>query len=188
MCIRDSLAYGARAITAGGLMSLPKTVFPGGALVGCDAGYLNVSRIKGTHSAIKTGMLAAQAAFEAVSYTHLDVYKRQPIGRYGGALSSVRTDDLGAIPIRALLARNPHVDWAAVTDVLYGCANQAGEDNRNVAHMVSLLAGLPVEVPGATLNRLCGSGLDAVGSAARAIKSGEATLMIACLLYTSRCV
>ena len=104
---------------------------------------------------------------------------RTPIGRYGGALSSVRTDDLGAIPIRALLARNPHVDWAAVTDVLYGCANQAGEDNRNVAHMVSLLAGLPVEVPGATLNRLCGSGLDAVGSAARAIKSGEATLMIA---------
>ena len=104
---------------------------------------------------------------------------RTPIGRYGGALSSVRTDDLGAIPIHALMARNPSVDWAAVTDVLYGCANQAGEDNRNVAHMVSLLAGLPAEVPGATLNRLCGSGLDAVGSAARAIKAGEATLMIA---------
>ena len=104
---------------------------------------------------------------------------RTPIGRYGGALSSVRTDDLGAIPIQALMARNPSVDWAAVTDVLYGCANQAGEDNRNVAHMVSLLAGLPAEVPGATLNRLCGSGLDAVGSAARAIKAGEATLMIA---------
>jgi 3-oxoadipyl-CoA thiolase len=104
---------------------------------------------------------------------------RTPFGRYGGALSSVRTDDLGAIPIRALMARNPQVDWAAVTDVLYGNANQAGEDNRNVAHMSSLLAGLPLEVPGATLNRLCGSGLDAVGSAARAIKSGEAGLMIA---------
>ena len=104
---------------------------------------------------------------------------RTPFGRYGGALSSVRTDDLGAIPIRALMARNPSVDWAAVTDVLYGCANQAGEDNRNVAHMASLLAGLPVDVPGATLNRLCGSGLDAIGTAARAIKSGEAGMMIA---------
>ena len=104
---------------------------------------------------------------------------RTPFGRYGGALSSVRTDDLGAVPIQALMARNPGVDWAAVADVLYGCANQAGEDNRNVAHMVSLLAGLPIDVPGATINRLCGSGLDAVGSAARAIKSGEAGLMIA---------
>jgi acetyl-CoA acyltransferase len=104
---------------------------------------------------------------------------RTPIGRYGGALSSVRTDDLGAIPIKALMARNPNVDWAQITDVLYGCANQAGEDNRNVAHMVSLLAGLPIDVPGATINRLCGSGLDAVGTAARAIKSGEAQLMIA---------
>jgi 3-oxoadipyl-CoA thiolase len=104
---------------------------------------------------------------------------RTPFGRYGGALAGVRTDDLGAIPIKALMARNPRVDWAAVADVLYGCANQAGEDNRNVAHMSSLLAGLPIEVPGATLNRLCGSGMDAVGSAARAIKSGEAELMIA---------
>jgi acetyl-CoA acyltransferase len=104
---------------------------------------------------------------------------RTPFGRYGGALSSVRTDDLGAIPLKALMARNPGVDWAAVADVLYGCANQAGEDNRNVAHMASLLAGLPVAVPGATINRLCGSGLDAVGSAARAIKAGEAGLMIA---------
>jgi acetyl-CoA acyltransferase len=104
---------------------------------------------------------------------------RTPFGRYGGALSSVRTDDLGAVPLRALMARNPNVDWAAVTDVLYGNANQAGEDNRNVAHMSSLLAGLPIDVPGATLNRLCGSGLDAVGTAARAIKSGEAGLMIA---------
>jgi 3-oxoadipyl-CoA thiolase len=104
---------------------------------------------------------------------------RTPFGRYGGALSSVRTDDLGAIPIRALMARNGKVDWEALTDVLYGCANQAGEDNRNVAHMASLLAGLPVGVPGATINRLCGSGLDAVGSAARAIKAGEASLMIA---------
>ncbi|MCZ8255712.1 MAG: 3-oxoadipyl-CoA thiolase [Polaromonas sp.] len=104
---------------------------------------------------------------------------RTPFGRYGGALSSVRTDDLGAIPIKALMARNPNVDWQAVTDVLYGCANQAGEDNRNVAHMASLLAGLPMDVPGATINRLCGSGLDALGMAARAIKSGEATLMIA---------
>ena len=104
---------------------------------------------------------------------------RTPFGRYGGALSSVRTDDLGAIPIRALMARNPNVDWQAVTDVIYGCANQAGEDNRNVARMSALLAGLPVEVPGATLNRLCGSGLDALGTAARAIKAGEAILMIA---------
>ena len=104
---------------------------------------------------------------------------RTPFGRYGGALSSIRTDDLGAIPLKALMARNPQVDWASVTDVLYGCANQAGEDNRNVAHMASLLAGLPIEVPGATLNRLCGSGLDAVGTAARAIKSGEAGLMVA---------
>ena len=104
---------------------------------------------------------------------------RTPFGRYGGALSSVRTDDLGAIPLRALMERNPGVDWAAVTDVLYGCANQAGEDNRNVAHMASLLAGMPVDVPGATLNRLCGSGLDAVGTAARAIKAGEAGLVIA---------
>jgi acetyl-CoA acyltransferase len=104
---------------------------------------------------------------------------RTPIGRYGGALSSVRADDLGAIPLRALMARNPTVDWAQVTDVLYGCVNQAGEDNRNVARMASLLAGLPMEVPGATINRLCGSGLDALGTAARAIKSGEAELMIA---------
>jgi len=104
---------------------------------------------------------------------------RTPFGRYGGALSSIRTDDLGAIPIKALMDRNPGVDWAAVTDVIYGCANQAGEDNRNVAHMSSLLAGLPVEVPGATINRLCGSGMDAVGTAARAIRAGEATLMIA---------
>ena len=104
---------------------------------------------------------------------------RTPFGRYGGALSSVRTDDLGAIPLKALMARNPGVDWESVADVLYGCANQAGEDNRNVAHMASLLAGLPITVPGATINRLCGSGLDAVGSAARAIKAGEAGFMIA---------
>src|SRR5258705_2351327 len=104
---------------------------------------------------------------------------RTPFGRYGGALSSVRADDLGAIPLRALTARNPEVDWAAIPDVIFGCANQAGEDNRNVAHMSSLLAGLPVDVPGATINRLCGSGMDAVGTAARAIKSGEANLMIA---------
>ena len=104
---------------------------------------------------------------------------RTPFGRYGGALSSVRADDLGAVPLRALMARNPNVDWAAVTDVIYGCANQAGEDNRNVARMSSLLAGLPLEVPGATVNRLCGSGLDAIGTAARAIKAGESGLMIA---------
>ena len=104
---------------------------------------------------------------------------RTPFGRYGGALSSVRTDDLGAVPIQALMARNTQVDWAAVADVLYGCANQAGEDNRNVARMSALLAGLPIAVPGATINRLCGSGLDAMGSAARAIKAGEADLMIA---------
>ncbi|MCP5272823.1 MAG: 3-oxoadipyl-CoA thiolase [Burkholderiaceae bacterium] len=104
---------------------------------------------------------------------------RTPFGRYGGALSSVRTDDLGAIPIKALMARHAGVDWAALDDVLYGCANQAGEDNRNVARMAALLAGLPVGVPGGTINRLCGSGLDALGSAARAIKVGEAKLMIA---------
>ncbi len=104
---------------------------------------------------------------------------RTPFGRYGGALSSVRTDELGAIPLRALIARNPSVDWQAVDDVIFGCANQAGEDNRNVARMSALLAGLPLAVAGATLNRLCGSGLDAIGTAARAIKSGEATLMIA---------
>ncbi len=104
---------------------------------------------------------------------------RTPFGRYGGALSLVRTDDLAAVPLMALMARNPQVDWAAVTDVIYGCVNQAGEDNRNVAHMASLLAGLPVGVPGATINRLCGSGLDAIGTAARAIRAGEAQLMIA---------
>ena len=104
---------------------------------------------------------------------------RTPFGRYGGSLSSVRADDLGAIPLRALMERNGRVDWAAVTDVIFGCANQAGEDNRNVARMSSLLAGLPVELPGTTLNRLCGSGMDAVGTAARAIKSGEAQVMIA---------
>ena len=104
---------------------------------------------------------------------------RTPIGRYGGSLSGVRTDDLGALPIKALMARNPSLDWGALDDVLYGCANQAGEDNRNVAHMASLLAGLPAEVPGATINRLCGSGLDALGTAARAIRAGEASLMIA---------
>jgi len=104
---------------------------------------------------------------------------RTPIGRYGGALATVRADDLGALPIRALIERNLGVDWAAVDDVIYGCANQAGEDNRNVARMAALLAGLPAEVPGTTINRLCGSGLDAVGIAARAIKCGEAELMIA---------
>ena len=104
---------------------------------------------------------------------------RTPFGRYGGAFSSVRADDLGAIPLAALMQRNPDVDWQTVTDVIYGCANQAGEDNRNVARMSALLAGLPLEVPGSTVNRLCGSGLDALGTAARAIKSGEAGLMIA---------
>ncbi len=104
---------------------------------------------------------------------------RTPIGRFAGGLSSIRTDDLAATPIRALLARNPQVDWAAIDDVFFGCANQAGEDNRNVAHMASLLAGLPVSVPGVTLNRLCGSGLDAVGTAARAIAAGEMNFAIA---------
>ncbi|WP_175758676.1 3-oxoadipyl-CoA thiolase [Burkholderia ambifaria] len=104
---------------------------------------------------------------------------RTPIGRYGGALKDVRTDDLGAVPLKALIERNQHVDWSAIDDVIYGCANQAGEDNRNVARMSALLAGLPTAVPGSTLNRLCGSGMDAVGTAARAIKAGEARLMIA---------
>jgi acetyl-CoA C-acetyltransferase len=104
---------------------------------------------------------------------------RTPFGRYGGALSTVRTDDLGAIPLRALMQRNPGVDWERVDDVIFGCANQAGEDNRNVARMSLLLAGLPAAVPGSTVNRLCGSGMDAVGIAARAIKSGETGLMLA---------
>ncbi len=104
---------------------------------------------------------------------------RTPVGRYGGVLSSVRTDDLGAIPIRALMERHPNVDWAALDDVYYGCANQAGEDNRNVARMASLLAGLPDAVPGATINRLCGSSLDAIAIAARTLRSGEADLVIA---------
>ena len=104
---------------------------------------------------------------------------RTPIGRYGGALASVRADDLGAIPLKALMERNPQVDWTAVEDIIYGCANQAGEDNRNVARMSGLLAGLPIEVPGTTINRLCGSGMDAIGLAARSIKSGETELMIA---------
>ena len=104
---------------------------------------------------------------------------RTPIGRYAGALSGVRADDLGALPIRALMQRNPSVDWSAVEDIVYGCANQAGEDNRNVARMAGLLAGLPIEVPGTTINRLCGSGMDAVGMAARTLKAGEAELLIA---------
>ena len=104
---------------------------------------------------------------------------RTPIGRYGGGLSGIRTDDLAALPVRALMERNPQVDWSTLDDVLYGCANQAGEDNRNVARMALLLAGLPVEIPGATVNRLCGSSMDAVATAARAIKCGEASLIIA---------
>ena len=104
---------------------------------------------------------------------------RTPIGRYGGALSSVRADDLGAIPLKALMARNPRTDWEAVEDVIFGCANQAGEDNRNVARMSALLSGLPASVPGTTVNRLCGSGMDAVGIAARAVKAGEVDLAIA---------
>ncbi|MEM5541225.1 3-oxoadipyl-CoA thiolase [Sulfitobacter sp. AS92] len=105
--------------------------------------------------------------------------QRTPIGRYGGALSSVRADDLAAIPLKALMERNPSVDWARVDDVIMGCANQAGEDNRNVARMAALLAGLPVDVPGATINRLCASGMDAVGAAARAIRAGDMDLAIA---------
>ena len=104
---------------------------------------------------------------------------RTPIGRYAGVLSSMRADDLAAIPLRELMARHASVDWAAVDDVVFGCANQAGEDNRNVARMALLLAGLPKEIPASTINRLCGSGMDAVGIAARAIKSGEAELAIA---------
>ena len=104
---------------------------------------------------------------------------RTPFGRYGGALKDIRADDLGAVPIKALMERNPGVDWRALDDLIYGCANQAGEDNRNVARMAALLAGLPIDAPGATINRLCGSGMDAVGTAARAIKAGEASLMIA---------
>jgi acetyl-CoA acetyltransferase len=104
---------------------------------------------------------------------------RTAIGRYGGALSGVRADDLGAVPLKALVERNPTADWGAVDDVVYGCANQAGEDNRNVGRMALLLAGLPAEIPGSTINRLCGSSLDAIAIAARAIKSGETSLMLA---------
>src|SRR3954471_20719472 len=104
---------------------------------------------------------------------------RTPFGKYGGALSSIRTDDLAAIPLRALVERNPKLDWEAVDDVIYGCANQAGEDNRNVARMALLLADLPKEVPGVTVNRLCASGLEAVSQAARAIRCGDADLMLA---------
>src|ERR1700682_6111675 len=104
---------------------------------------------------------------------------RTPIGRYGGSLATIRTDDLAAVPIAAIVKRNAHVDWSAIDDVIYGCANQAGEDNRNVGRMALLLAGLPKEVPGSTVNRLCGSSMDAVATAARAIKSGEADLVIA---------
>ena len=114
-----------------------------------------------------------------MTHAYICDYIRTPIGRFGGALSSVRADDLGAIPIRALMARNAGVDWEAVEDVIYGCANQAGEDNRNVARMSALLAGLPVAVPGVTVNRLCGSGMNAVIDAARAIRSGDADLLIA---------
>ena len=114
-----------------------------------------------------------------MSEAYICDYIRTPIGRFGGALSSVRTDDLGAIPLKALMARNAGIDWQAVDDVILGCANQAGEDNRNVARMALLLAGLPVSVSGTTINRLCGSGMDAVIAAARAIKAGEAELMIA---------
>ena len=123
--------------------------------------------------------MTSQALTQASIQAYICDAIRTPFGRYGGALSSVRTDDLGAVPLKALMARNPNVDWLAVTDVIYGCVNQAGEDNRNVAHMATLLAGLPLELPGATINRLCGSGMDAIGTAARAIKSGEATMMIA---------
>src|SRR6201995_4205104 len=104
---------------------------------------------------------------------------RTPIGRYAGGLAKVRTDDLGAVPLKALMKRHPNVDWAALDEVYYGCANQAGEDNRNVARMALLLAGLPDSVPGATVNRLCGSGMDAVGAAARAIAAGQMDFAIA---------
>ena len=104
---------------------------------------------------------------------------RTPFGRYGGTLSTVRADDLGALPIKALMERNPQVEWSLVDDIIYGCANQAGEDNRNVARMSGLLAGLPVDVPGTTVNRLCGSGMDAIGMAARAIKAGDCDFVIA---------
>ena len=106
-------------------------------------------------------------------------YVRTAIGRFGGSLSTVRTDDLAAIPIKSLMERNESVDWENVNDVYYGCANQAGEDNRNVARMATLLAGLPINVPGATINRLCGSGMDAILTAARVIKSGEADIILA---------
>ena len=106
-------------------------------------------------------------------------YVRTPIGRFGGSLSSVRTDDLGAIPLAALQTRNPGVDWEAVEDVIYGCANQAGEDNRNVGRMAVLLSGLPQSVPASTINRLCGSGMNAIGNAAHAIQSGQSEVVIA---------
>src|SRR5262249_19519697 len=114
-----------------------------------------------------------------MEYAYICDAIRTPFGKYGGALSAIRADDLAAIPVKALIERNSKVDWAALDDVVYGCANQAGEDNRNVARMALLLAGLPKEVPGATVNRLCGSSMEAISVAARAIKSGEASLVIA---------
>jgi acetyl-CoA acyltransferase len=134
--------------------------------------FMMLRRTESRHK-VKEEMLMAQREAFICDAT------RTPIGRYGGALSSVRTDDLAALPIKALIARNPGLDLSRIDDVLYGCANQAGEDNRNVARMAGLLAGLPSSVPGGTINRLCGSGMDAVGTAARAIKSGEASVLIA---------
>jgi len=116
---------------------------------------------------------------KTMSFAYICDAIRTPIGRYGGALATVRTDDLAAIPIKSLLERNPQVDWSALDDVVYGCANQAGEDNRNVARMALLLAGLPKEISGTTVNRLCGSSMDAVAVASRGIKSGEVDLILA---------
>jgi 3-oxoadipyl-CoA thiolase len=145
---------------------------------GPDDGDLRSQRLHGAPILSLSGLHSKIAAMTPAEAFICDAV-RTPFGRYGGALSSVRADDLGALPIAALMARNPKVDWAALDDVIYGCANQAGEDNRNVARMGLLLAGLPVEVAGATVNRLCGSGMEAVGQVARAIRSGDSHIGIA---------
>ncbi len=143
----------------------------------CSVGFPSPDNVRQLHKVNPPA--CAFRKIRPVIHAYICDYIRTPIGRFGGALSSVRADDLGAIPIRALMARNGGVDWEAVEDVIYGCANQAGEDNRNVARMSALLAGLPVAVPGVTVNRLCGSGMNAVIDAARAIRAGDADLLIA---------
>src|SRR6202789_4533035 len=160
---------------------VPRLHQPESSGAGCHPVIDRPPRVVNPHaeSSAILDMLARDATGGDLNEVFICDAVRTPFGRFGGTLSTIRTDDLAALPMRALMERNPGVDWSAVDDVIYGCANQAGEDNRNVARMALLLAGLPKEVPGATINRLCGSSLDALGIAARAIKSGETELIIA---------